>query len=107
MGNASQTNYETPHQITLPSKAIDIAGGGFFSYALLANQSLYGWGWYTGYMGVGSTAASAAPGVSPPTEPILLDDDLDLPAKILHLSTNNTTTYAPSLTDGSLWASGR
>ena len=105
LGNASQTNYETPHQITLPSKATDIAGGGFFSYALLANQSLYGWGWYTGYMGVGSSPGSNTPGLNPPNAPMLLDTSLDLPAKIAHLSTNNTTTYA-ILTDGSLWAWG-
>ncbi|HEV3326260.1 MAG TPA: T9SS type A sorting domain-containing protein, partial [Puia sp.] len=105
LGNASQTNYETPHQITLPSGAIDIAGGGFFSYALLANGSLYGWGWYTGYMGVGSQAGSNTPGLNPPSAPMLLDTSLDLPAKIAHLSTNNTTTYA-ILTDGTLWAWG-
>ncbi len=105
LGNASQTNYETPHQITLPSTAVDIAGGGFFSYALLANGSLYGWGWYTGYMGVGSAAGAGTPGLNPPSEPILLDTSLDLPAKIAHLSTNNTTTYA-ILTDGTLWAWG-
>ena len=105
LGNASLTDYETPHQITLPGKATDIAGGGFFSYALLANQSLYGWGWYTGYMGVGSQAASNTPGLNPPNTPMLLDTSLNLPAKIVHLSTNNTTTYV-ILTDGTLWAWG-
>jgi alpha-tubulin suppressor-like RCC1 family protein len=105
LGNASQTNYETPHQITLPSAATDIAGGGFFSYALLENQSLYGWGWYTGYMGVGSVVGSGTPGLNPPSEPMLLDTSLNLPAKIAHLSTNNTTTYV-ILTDGTLWSWG-
>jgi len=105
LGNASQTDYETPHMITLPGKATDIAGGGFFSYALLQNQSLYGWGWYTGYLGVGSVAAAGTPGMAPPTKPILLDTALNLPAKISTLTTNNTTTYV-ILTDGSMWAWG-
>ena len=104
LGNSSQTDYETPHQITLPAKATDIAGGGFFSYALLSTGSLYGWGWYTGYLGLGSIA-SAGGGVSPPSQPISLDASLNLPARIAHLSTNNTTTYV-ILTDGSLWAWG-
>ncbi len=105
LGNASQTDYETPHTITLPGKAVDIAGGGFFSYALLQNQSLYGWGWYTGYLGIGSVAAAGTPGMNPPTKPVLLDTALNLPAKIAHLSTNNTTTYV-ILTDGTLWSWG-
>jgi alpha-tubulin suppressor-like RCC1 family protein len=105
LGNASQTDYETPHTITLPGPAADIAGGGFFSYALLRNQSLYGWGWYTGYMGVGSQASSGTVGLNPPSKPMLLDTSLNLPAKIKVISTNNTTTYV-ILTDGTLWSWG-
>jgi alpha-tubulin suppressor-like RCC1 family protein len=105
LGNSSQADYEHPHMITLPGPASDIAGGGFFSYALLQNQSLYGWGWYTGYMGVGSQATSNTPGLNPPSKPMLLDTSLNLPAKIKRLSTNNTTTYV-ILTDGTMWAWG-
>ena len=105
LGNSSQTNYETPQKITLPTKAIDIAGGGFFSYALLENHSLYGWGWYTGYMGVGCCSGSGVVGLNPPAIPMLLDSSLDLPSPISRLSTNGTSTYV-ILSDGTLWAWG-
>jgi len=105
LGNSSQTDYETPHMITLPSKAIDIAGASYFSYALLDNHSLYGWGLFTGYLGVGASPASVMWGTNPPAKPMLLDTSLNLPAKVATLSTNTTTTYA-ILTDGSLWAWG-
>ena len=105
LGNSSQTDYETPHMISLPSPAIDIAGGGFYSYALLANHSLYGWGWYTGYMAVGSVAGSNTPGVNPPNSPMLLDSYLNLPNPIMKISTNLTSTYV-ILSDSTLWAWG-
>jgi alpha-tubulin suppressor-like RCC1 family protein len=105
LGNSSQNDYETPHQISLPSPAIDIAGGGFFSYALLATHSLYGWGWYTGYMGVGPNPGSGVVGMNPPSKPMLLDPSLNLPNPISVLSTNGTSTYV-ILSDGSLWAWG-
>ena len=105
LGNSSQNDYETPHIISLPSKAIDIAGGGFFSYALLDNHSLYGWGWYTGYMGVGPSSGSGVVGMNPPDKPMLLDPSLNLPSPISTLSTNGTSTYV-ILSDGTLWAWG-
>ena len=105
LGNSSQNDYETPHQISLPSPAMDIAGGGFFSYALLANHSLYGWGWYTGYMGVGPNPGSGVVGMNPPSKPMLLDPSLNLPNPISILSTNGTSTYV-ILSDGTLWAWG-
>jgi alpha-tubulin suppressor-like RCC1 family protein len=105
IGNSSQTDYMRPHTITLPSKAIDIAGGSYFSYALLDNHSLYGWGLFVGYLGVGKNPASVMWGTNPPAKPMLLDTSLNLPAKINRLSTNTATTYA-ILTDGSLWAWG-
>ena len=105
LGNASQSDYKTPHTITLPSAAKDIAGGGMFSYALLANNQLYGWGYYTGYMGVGTVAGSGTPGVPPPTKPMLLDGELNLPNPISKISVNSTSTHV-ILTDGTLWAWG-
>jgi len=102
LGNTSRANYETPQILSLPSAAKDIAGGGLWSYALLTNGSLYGWGLYLGYMGVGATASS---GWTIQPSPILLDDDLDLPSPIAHISCNTTSTYA-ILTNGTLWAWG-
>ncbi|MBS1659486.1 MAG: hypothetical protein JST68_00400, partial [Bacteroidetes bacterium] len=105
LGTNKNPDYMTPHQVPLPSKAIDIAGAGFFSYALLDNHSLYGWGWYTGYMGVGTQPGSGVVGLAPPKVPMLLDTSLNLPAKINRLSTNGTSTYV-ILADGTLWAWG-
>jgi len=102
LGSTSRTNYMTPVKLTLPTAAKDIAGGGFFSYALLTNNKLYGWGLWPGYMGVGSAATS---GYNPLNAPILLDTALNLPSPINKLSTNYYTTYV-ILNDGSLWSWG-
>ncbi|HXB32148.1 MAG TPA: T9SS type A sorting domain-containing protein [Puia sp.] len=102
LGNTSRTNYETPQILSLPAPATDIAGGGYWSYALLNNGDLYGWGLYLGYMGVGATASS---GWTNQPSPLLLNADLNLPNPIAHISCNSTSTYV-ILTDGSLWAWG-
>ncbi len=102
LGNTSEPDYTHPHKLPLPSAAKDIAGGGLFSYALLANGSLYGWGLYQGYMGVGANAGS---GYTTTPKPILLDAQLNLPNPISKISTNNTSTYV-ILNDGTLWAWG-
>jgi alpha-tubulin suppressor-like RCC1 family protein len=102
LGNTSRANYETPQILALPSAAKDIAGGGYWSYALLTNGQLYGWGLYLGYMGVGATASA---GWTNQPSPILLDGDLNLPSPIAHISCNATTTYA-ILADGSMWSWG-
>lgn len=102
LGSTSRTNYLQPVKLTLPATAKDIAGGGFFSYALLTTGSLYGWGLWTGYMGVGSAATN---GYNPLNAPILLDTALNLPSPINKLSTNYYTTYV-ILNDGSLWSWG-
>lgn len=99
LGSTSRTNYMTPTKLTLPTTVKDIAGGGLFSYALLTNNKLYGWGLWPGYMGIGSAATTDFTVLS---APILLDTALNLPAPISILSTNNFTTYV-ILTDGSLW----
>jgi len=102
LGLLSRTDYAHPNILTLPGAAKDIAGGGLFSYALLNDGSLYGWGLYQGYMGVGAVAAS---GYTMTASPILLNPSLNLPNPIAKISANQTTTYA-ILTDGSLWAWG-
>jgi alpha-tubulin suppressor-like RCC1 family protein len=102
LGNILRTNYMVPQILSLPGTATDIAGGGLWSYALLSNGSLYGWGLYLGYMGVGATASA---GWTLQPSPLLLNDDLDLPATIAHISCNTTTTYA-ILTNGTLWSWG-
>src|SRR5580698_9988426 len=102
LGSLTRANYETPTILSLPGPAKDIAGGGYWSYALLTNGDLYGWGLYLGYMGVGATASS---GWTNQAAPLLLNSDLNLPNPIAHISCNTTSTYV-ILTDGSLWAWG-
>jgi alpha-tubulin suppressor-like RCC1 family protein len=102
LGDLTRADYEHPAILSLPGSAKDIAGGGLFSYALLNDGSLYGWGLFQGYMGVGAVAAS---GYAMTPKPMLLNTSLNLPNQIAKISANQTTTYA-ILTDGSLWAWG-
>jgi alpha-tubulin suppressor-like RCC1 family protein len=102
LGNTSRANYETPQILSLPAPATDIAGGSYWSYALLNNGDLYGWGLYLGYMGVG--AAASADWTNQPA-PLLLNSGLNLPKPISHISCNNTTTYV-ILSDSTMWAWG-
>ncbi|HVS97534.1 MAG TPA: PKD domain-containing protein [Puia sp.] len=102
LGDNTRTNYMTPQKVNLPGPAKDIAGGGMWSYALLQNGNLYGWGLYEGYLGVGSAASSLWTNMS---GPVLLDGQLNLPAPISKISCNKTSTYV-ILTDGTLWAWG-
>ncbi|HXB33669.1 MAG TPA: hypothetical protein VNV35_09615 [Puia sp.] len=102
LGSLTRANYETPQILSLPGPAKDIAGGGYWSYALLTNGDLYGWGLYLGYMGVGATASS---GWTNQPAPLLLNSDLNLPNPIAKISCNNTTTYV-ILTDSTMWSWG-
>ena len=99
----NSTDYKHPHQVPLPQKAKDIAGGGFFSYALGLNGKLYGWGYFTAYMCIGKGGwAHQAP---PPVVPKDLTSDLNLPHPVASVVTNSVATHV-ILTDGSLWGWG-
>ena len=50
--NAS--DYSNVHQVSLPKPAKDIAGAGMFEYALSTDGTLYGWGIYGAYLGIGT-----------------------------------------------------
>ncbi len=102
LGSTSRTDYEDPQKVSLPGPAKDIAGGGMWSYALLQSGSLYGWGLYQGYMGVGATAGE---GWANTPAPLLLDNQLNLQAPISQITSNRTSTYV-ILTNGTLWAWG-
>jgi alpha-tubulin suppressor-like RCC1 family protein len=102
LGSLTRANYETPQILSLPGPAKDIAGGSYWSYALLTNGDLYGWGLYLGYMGVGATAS--ADWTNQPA-PLLLNSSLNLPNPISKISCNNTTTYV-ILSDSTMWAWG-
>jgi alpha-tubulin suppressor-like RCC1 family protein len=95
--NTMNPDYEHPHTITLPSKAVDIAGGSLVNYALLEDGSLYGWSYDPSYLCLGS--------VQPSDAPVLLNSKLNLPAKITKVASNSQATYV-ILADGTLWSWG-
>ena len=95
--NTMTPNYEHPTALSLPGKAIQIAGGSLMNYALLEDGSLYGWAYDPRYVCMGS----AQPGIVP----VLLNSYLNLPAKITQVATNSQSTYV-ILEDGTLWAWG-
>lgn len=99
----NNADYTHPHQVPLPQKAKDIAGGGYFSYALGVNGTLYGWGWYTAYLCIGKGGwAHQEPAPAAPRD---LTHDLGLPHPIASVTTNSVSTHV-ILTDGSLWGWG-
>ena len=105
-GNANP-DYTTPTKISLPSRAVSVAGGSYWNYALLATGSLYGWGYYTSYLGIGtggfySWNGSNSNGIMTPQ---LLDADLNLPHPAKGIYVNGNATYV-LLTDSTLWAWG-
>ena len=96
-------DYMRPHRVILPQGAKDIAGGGFFSYALGVNGTLYGWGYYSSYMGIGNGGYQVSNFAVP--VPRDLTADLKLPARIASVTTNSVSTHV-ILTDGTLWGWG-
>jgi alpha-tubulin suppressor-like RCC1 family protein len=97
------SDFMHPHQLSLPQKAKDIAGGNFFSYALGVNGILYGWGYFTAYLCMGQ--GGWAHQVPPPLTPKDLTRDLNLPHSIASVTTNSVSTHV-ILTDGTLWGWG-
>jgi hypothetical protein len=103
LGTTNTGDFTHPHQLPLPQKAKDIAGGGFFSYALGMNGILYGWGYYTSYMCIGTGGwHHSAPC---PVVPKDLSIDLKLPHPIASVTCNSVCTHV-ILTDGTLWGWG-
>jgi len=88
----------TPHKISIPAAAKDIAGGAQSSYALLPNGQLYGWGYYGNYLGLGPTTPTGY-------SPVLLNTSLGFTQPIQQVAVSNESTYV-ILADGTLWAWG-
>ncbi|HXB33670.1 MAG TPA: hypothetical protein VNV35_09620 [Puia sp.] len=99
----NSADYTHPHRLPLPQRAKDIAGGNFFSYALGVNGTLYGWGFYTPYLGIGNRGYLG--GEPPPAAPRDLTRELNLPHPVSSVVTNSVSTHV-ILTDGSLWGWG-
>jgi alpha-tubulin suppressor-like RCC1 family protein len=92
-----------PGIVPLPGPAMDIAGGRQWNYALLRNHSLYGWGNFTAYLGIGDKGFAHQPPAALRPQP--LDAVLRLPARVSTIYTNTVATYA-ILQDSTLWAWG-
>jgi PKD repeat protein len=92
-----------PKKISLPGKARDISGGDLWNYAILRNNSVYGWGVYTSYLGIGNSGFMAQAG--PSLNPQLLDAQLNFPSPVQTIWTSSVCSYA-LLQDGTLWAWG-
>ncbi len=99
----NSADYAHPHRLPLPQRAKDIAGGNYFSYALGVNGTLYGWGFYTSYLGIGNRGYLGQE--PPPTAPRDLTRELNLPHPVSSVVTNSVSTHV-ILTDGSLWGWG-
>src|SRR5450432_483080 len=92
-----------PHKIALPSPAKDITGSNLWNYALLTNGSLYGWGFYSAYLGIGNTGFGSEPAAK--VVPQLLDGQLGLPHPISSIIVSSAATYV-ILSDSTIWAWG-
>ena len=87
-----------PHQVPLPQAAKDIACGGLWNYAVGANGTLYGWGFYSNAMFGSFTGPAQA-------TPLDLTKYMNFPAPVAKVYVNTVCNYF-ILTDGSLWSSG-
>ena len=94
----SNPDVTVPHQISLPGAAKDIAGGAEFNYALMPDGTLYGWGYYANYLGLGLNASTGY-------NPVPLNSHLGFTQAITQIAASNESTYA-ILADGTLWSWG-
>jgi alpha-tubulin suppressor-like RCC1 family protein len=102
LGN-NATNYTTPQKVNLPKPAKDIAGADLFEYALATDGTLYGWGIYGAYLGIGTGPYLAANTFQP--LPVDLTSDLNLPHPVSQILCNSVSTHV-ILTDSTLWGWG-
>ena len=97
------TNYTTVTKVTLPKPAKDIAGAQMFSYALATDGTLYGWGIYGAYLGIGTGPYLSCNTFQP--LPVDLTSDLNLPHPVSQIMCNSVCTHV-ILTDSTLWGWG-
>ncbi|HLI93968.1 MAG TPA: hypothetical protein VKU83_10175, partial [Puia sp.] len=96
-------DYQHPHRVPIPQPVRDISGNGMFNYALTNKGTLFGWGLYSSYMGIGKGGFMASNFfVRMPRD---LTQDLRLPHRIMMISTNSVSTHV-ILTDSTLWGWG-
>ncbi|HET6252699.1 MAG TPA: T9SS type A sorting domain-containing protein [Puia sp.] len=97
------TNYMVPAKVNLPKPAKDIAGADMFVYALATDGTLYGWGIYGAYLGIGTGPYLQANTFQ--ALPVNLTSDLNLPKPISQIMCNSVSTHV-ILTDSTLWGWG-
>ncbi len=102
LGNDA-TDYTSPQKVPLPKPAKDIAGALLFDYALATDGTLYGWGIYGAYLGIGTGTYLQANTFQP--LPVNLTSDLNLPHPIAQIMCNSVCTHV-ILTDSTLWGWG-
>jgi hypothetical protein len=97
------TDYTTPQKVSLPKPAKDIAGAQLFEYALATDGTLYGWGIYGAYLGIGTGPYLSCNTFQP--LPVDLTSDLNLPHPVSSIMCNSVCTHV-ILTDSTLWGWG-
>jgi hypothetical protein len=100
LGQGNSPTWMTPHKIPLPSRAVDIAGGSRFNYALLANGQKWAWGDLADYMGIYPTG-----NISTTVQNISSFIDPYLTGPLQKIVCNNESTYLLQ-TDGALYGLG-
>ena len=96
-------DYTNVHQVTLAKPAKDIAGSNLFEYALATDGTLYGWGIYGAYLGIGTGPYLSCNTFQP--LPVDLTTDLNLPHPVSSILCNSVCTHV-ILTDSTLWGWG-
>ncbi len=89
-----------PHQVSLPSRCVQIANGGFAHYALLNDGRIYGWGWYDQYLGTNSSGGGTL-GYNPED----ITTSLGIQGTVREIGASWNDAYAIT-TDGTLWGWG-
>jgi len=102
LGN-NATDYTTAQKVPLAKPAKDIAGALLFDYALATDGTLYGWGIYGAYLGIGTGPYLSCNTFQP--LPVDLTTDLNLPHPVSSIMCNAVCTHV-ILTDSTLWGWG-
>jgi alpha-tubulin suppressor-like RCC1 family protein len=99
----NNSDYTNVRQVPLPKPAKDIAGSNLFDYALATDGTLYGWGIYGAYLGIGTGTYLASNTFQ--ALPVDLTSQLSLPKPIASILCNSVCTHV-ILTDSTLWGWG-
>jgi len=110
LARGNSPNSFVPLKVTLPTRCRDIAGGGQWNYAMLIDSTVYGWGVYAGYLGIGygdgGGTLYATPSINTfSVSPIRVDTAWHLPYNVRSMTVNNNFTYM-ILGNHSLWGMG-